>query len=117
MDNDSDTSRFIDLGFIPVPLAQGPDTVLAFTVIGPGGELVPFGSRIDLTGPLFSYAFTKLGTYRIRAQLTFTARAWPEKYAQAEGKSLSKEFRSLLASRSLFCEGSAESNEIIIEVR
>jgi hypothetical protein len=144
VENDSDASRFIDLSLTPISLAQGPDTVLAFTIIGPSGESVPpdkpaippglraspyacdflempsgqfIGNRIDLTGPLFSYDFTKPGIYKVRARLTFTARAWLEKYAEAEGKSLSKEFRSLLAARSIFYDGSAESNEISIEVR
>ena len=144
VDNDSGESRFVYLTFAPPSVAQGPETVLTFSVVGPdGASIAPrqptvpaglravgfrcgflemssgqfIGNRFDLNGPLFSYDFTKPGLYRVRARLTFMARAWLEKYAETEGKSLSKEFRSLLAARSLFYDGSAESNEIIIEVR
>ena len=116
VDNDSDEGRVVYSNFTPASIAQGPETVLTFSVVGPGGASVPprapsvppglravgspcgflempsgqfIGNRIDLTGPLFSYDFTKPGIYKIRARLTFMARAWLERYAEDEGKSLS----------------------------
>lgn len=144
LDNDTDSPTFVYRSFVPHKVAEGPDTVLSFTIIGPNKEpVIPgepavppglyprgwhcdvlelgpgdfIGGRVDLTGPLFRYDFAKPGTYRVKAHLTFGARRWLEKKAEFEGKSLSKEYQALLVSKNLFYEGTIESNEIQIEVR
>ncbi|MGH9869888.1 MAG: hypothetical protein ACREAA_17215 [Candidatus Polarisedimenticolia bacterium] len=144
LENETDSTVFLYRRFFPPKVAEGPDTVLSFTILGPdnwpvtpGEPAIPpglyarewycdflemppgdfVGRRIDLTGPLFRYEFGKPGTYRVRANLTFGARRWLEKKAELEGTSLSKEYQVLLVSRSLFYEGTVESNEIQIEVR
>lgn len=97
IENDSDANRVVDLSLTPASLGQGPDTVVAFTIIGPNGESVPpgkpaippglraspspcdflempagqfIGNRIDLTGPLFPYDFSKPGSYKVSGQGT-----------------------------------------------
>ena len=144
LDNETDSTAFLYRSFLPPKVAEGPDTILSFTIIGPNNEPVApgepavppgsyprgwlcdflemqpgdlIGGRVDLTGPLFRYKFAQPGLYRVRANLTFGARRWLEKQAELEGNSLSKEYQTLLVSKKLFYEGTVESNEIQIEFR
>jgi len=144
IDNDTLSTGVVYAEFSPAEGAEGPETVLQFTVTGPMGlgvqagkpaiprglraleafcsflEMTPgqfIGMRVDLTGPLYAYAFKEPGVYKVKTRVTFFSRQWLEKRAELEREKLSKEYRALLTSRGLIYDGTVESNEVTIEVR
>src|SRR6266850_781975 len=141
IDNDTLSTGVVYTEFGPAEGAEGPETVLQFTVTGPMGsgvqagkpaippglralgalrsflEMAPgqfIGMRVDLTGPLYAYAFKEPGVYKVKARVTFVSRQWLERKAELEREKLSKEYRALLASRGLIYDGTLESNEVTI---
>ena len=128
-------------GFWPSMVEDSPATVLRFEVTRDGkpveflGELpagdygaaphwsqfeeIPagwfFGTTVDLQADPWRFEPLKPGTYQIRAQVVFHARAWFRKHYVAEPGE--ETIRKLYPQRELLADGEVVSNEITVRVR